>query len=257
MAVAVDDGGAAPARAIRHPLRHPSERALQVWRPWHHRGYVRGPCAILWQAESPVVVPRSRPVFSPAYGRFGCRRVAGGRGLRHDPATRLRVPQRGGCSMFGFLLRRPEHPRMAQIRQIGLFATLRPKELRVIDGLLYERRYLEGEIVFDEGEEGQALYVVLSGRALICKRGDAGLAADRGNTHRFAVRRACVAVGIAALGAGAGGRGLRAGRIVPRRLRNADRDACGDRHEDRAAARPRPRAEAHRALPGAANREPL
>lgn len=77
--------------------------------------------------------------------------------------------------MFGFLLRRPEHPRMAQFRQIGLFSTLQPKELRVIDGLLYERRYLEGEIVFDEGEEGQALYVVLSGRALICKRGDAGL----------------------------------------------------------------------------------
>jgi CRP/FNR family cyclic AMP-dependent transcriptional regulator len=77
--------------------------------------------------------------------------------------------------MFSFLKRRPEHPRMAQFRQIGLFSTLQPKELRVIDGLLYERRYLEGEIVFDEGEEGQALYVVLSGKALICKRSDAGL----------------------------------------------------------------------------------
>ena len=72
--------------------------------------------------------------------------------------------------MLGFFQRRPEHPRIAQLRQLGLFATLRPKELRVIDGLLYERRYLEGEIVFDEGEEGQALYVVLSGRVLICKQ---------------------------------------------------------------------------------------
>lgn len=74
--------------------------------------------------------------------------------------------------MFGFLNRRLEHPRLAQIRQIGLFATLRPKELRVIDSLLYERRYLKGEVVFDEGEEGQALYVVLSGRVLICRPAD-------------------------------------------------------------------------------------
>lgn len=77
--------------------------------------------------------------------------------------------------MFGFLQKRPEHPRLAQMRQLGLFATLRPKELRVIDGLLYERRYLKGEIVFDEGEEGQALYVVLSGTVMICRKSDAGV----------------------------------------------------------------------------------
>ncbi len=69
--------------------------------------------------------------------------------------------------MFGFLHRRTEHPRLAQIREIGLFATLRPKELRVIDGLLYERLYQKDEVVFDQGEEGQALYVVLSGRIRI------------------------------------------------------------------------------------------
>lgn len=72
--------------------------------------------------------------------------------------------------MLGFLQRRPEHPRIAQVRQLGLFSTLGPKELRVIDSLLYERRYLKGEVVFDEGEEGQALYVILSGRVLICRQ---------------------------------------------------------------------------------------
>lgn len=72
--------------------------------------------------------------------------------------------------MLGFLQRRSEHPRIGQIRQLGLFSTLNPKELRVIDGLLYERRYLKGEIVFDEGEEGQALYVVLSGRIAIYRQ---------------------------------------------------------------------------------------
>ena len=74
--------------------------------------------------------------------------------------------------MFGFLKLKSEHPRSVQLRGLGLFALLSPRELRVIDGLLHERRYLAGEIVFDEGEEGQALYVVLTGRVLICRQGD-------------------------------------------------------------------------------------
>ena len=75
--------------------------------------------------------------------------------------------------MFGFLKHKQEHPRIARIRQLQLFSTLRPRELRVIDGLLHEREYLEGEVIFDEGEVGQALYVVLEGRVLICKQAEA------------------------------------------------------------------------------------
>jgi CRP-like cAMP-binding protein len=74
--------------------------------------------------------------------------------------------------MLGFLKRQPEHPRIAQIRLLNLFATLTPHELRVVDGLLHDRRYLKDEIVFDAGEEGQALFVVLSGRILICRQGE-------------------------------------------------------------------------------------
>jgi len=76
--------------------------------------------------------------------------------------------------MLGFLQRQTEHPRIGQIRQLGLFATLKPRELRVIDDLLQERRYLKDEIIFDEGEEGQTLYIVLSGKVLICRQGDPG-----------------------------------------------------------------------------------
>lgn len=72
--------------------------------------------------------------------------------------------------MLGFLRQRSEHPRIARIRQLHLFATLRPRELRVVDGLLHEREYLAGEVVFDEGEAGQALYAVLEGRVLICRQ---------------------------------------------------------------------------------------
>jgi len=74
--------------------------------------------------------------------------------------------------MFSFLKRQSEQSRIGQIQRLGLFATLQPKELRVINGLLHERRYLKGEIVFDQGEEGQALYIVFGGRVLICRQGE-------------------------------------------------------------------------------------
>lgn len=61
--------------------------------------------------------------------------------------------------------------RQQQIRALSLFATLGPRELRVVDGMLHERSYLENEIVFDEGEEGQALYIVMSGKVLVCRQG--------------------------------------------------------------------------------------
>ena len=65
-----------------------------------------------------------------------------------------------------------ETPRLGTLRQPLLFATLSSSELRVVDGLLHERTYLKGEIVFDEGEEGQALYIVIAGRVLICRQGE-------------------------------------------------------------------------------------
>src|SRR4029434_533025 len=74
--------------------------------------------------------------------------------------------------MLGFFRDRKETSRLGTLRQLFLFATLSRQELRVVDGLLHERRYLKGEIIFDEGEEGQALYVIVSGRVLICRQGE-------------------------------------------------------------------------------------
>ena len=71
-----------------------------------------------------------------------------------------------------FQAKKKETPRLGTLRQLQLFATLSPFELRVVDALLHERRYLSGEIIFDEGEDGQALYVILSGRVLICRQGE-------------------------------------------------------------------------------------
>ncbi len=59
-------------------------------------------------------------------------------------------------------------PRFKQLRALSLFSTLSPRELKTVDGLLHERSYLKDEVIFDQGEEGQALYIVESGKVLIC-----------------------------------------------------------------------------------------
>src|SRR5262245_34881593 len=74
--------------------------------------------------------------------------------------------------MLGLFPGRKEMPRLRTLRQLSLFATLSRLELRVVDTLLHERKYLKGEIIFDEGEEGRALHVVISGRVLICRQGE-------------------------------------------------------------------------------------
>lgn len=65
-----------------------------------------------------------------------------------------------------------DSPRLARLKALALFATLNPRELKTVGALLHERSYLEGEIVFDQGEEGQALYIIMSGRVLICRQGE-------------------------------------------------------------------------------------
>jgi CRP/FNR family cyclic AMP-dependent transcriptional regulator len=78
--------------------------------------------------------------------------------------------------MLKFFGPRPEAPRLTMLRQLALFAILSRRELRIVDGLLHERRYVKGEIIFDEGDEGQSVYILVSGRILICRQGqsDAG-----------------------------------------------------------------------------------
>ena len=71
--------------------------------------------------------------------------------------------------IFGFLKSPKMSPRLQRLKSQALFAGLTPLELKIVDGFLHERRYLPDEIVFDEGEEGQALYLIMSGRVVINK----------------------------------------------------------------------------------------
>lgn len=74
---------------------------------------------------------------------------------------------------FGLFRSRSASPRLEQLRRLTLFEALAPAELAMIDELLHEREYQAGEVVFDEGEEGQAIYIILAGEVLIRREGQA------------------------------------------------------------------------------------
>lgn len=73
--------------------------------------------------------------------------------------------------VMSFLREKMESPKLARLREIPLFSDLTAGELRIIDNLLHERDFVKDEIVFDEGEEGQAIYLILKGKVLICRQG--------------------------------------------------------------------------------------
>ena len=73
--------------------------------------------------------------------------------------------------MLRSLIGKFESPQLATLRSISLFSEIATGELRTIRGLLHHRTYLKDEVIFDEGEEGQAIYFILRGKVLICRQG--------------------------------------------------------------------------------------
>ncbi len=66
---------------------------------------------------------------------------------------------------------RKETPRLKRLRDVSLFQALSLRELAIVDGLMHQRTYQADEVVFDEGEAGQAIYIVLEGSVLLCRSG--------------------------------------------------------------------------------------
>lgn len=83
--------------------------------------------------------------------------------------------------------RQEEFPRLKQLRALSLFSTLNPRELKTVDALLHQRNFIRDEVIFDQGEEGQALYIIESGLVLICRQGQpaAGRIAELGPGRLF------------------------------------------------------------------------
>ena len=61
-----------------------------------------------------------------------------------------------------------------ELGKLSLFVDLTAREMKIVNGFLHERNYLQDEVIFDEGDEGQAIYFVLQGQVLICPQGQAG-----------------------------------------------------------------------------------
>jgi CRP-like cAMP-binding protein len=58
-------------------------------------------------------------------------------------------------------------PRVKLLKNVVLFKDLSMRELIMVDSLMHQRSYVADEIIFDEGEEGQGLFLVMSGRVKI------------------------------------------------------------------------------------------
>lgn len=76
--------------------------------------------------------------------------------------------------ILNFFSNNEDKLRLSALKKMSLFVKLSDREMRSVDGFMHERNYLKDEIVFDEGEEGQALYVILEGKVMICHQGQTG-----------------------------------------------------------------------------------
>ena len=63
--------------------------------------------------------------------------------------------------------------RLRELKKMSLFVELTKGEMKIVDGFMHERHYLKEEVIIDEGEEGQAIYIILDGKILICHQGQA------------------------------------------------------------------------------------
>ncbi len=64
--------------------------------------------------------------------------------------------------------------RIELLRRVRLFSNLNQDELEAIDSILEEKRFKKGSAIFSQGDEGDALYIVESGRIKAAIKDDQG-----------------------------------------------------------------------------------
>lgn len=65
---------------------------------------------------------------------------------------------------------RPSVDKLAALRRSPLFDQLSPAELEVLAELSRPRRYARGQVIVEEGELGDSLYVLVSGEVEVLRR---------------------------------------------------------------------------------------
>jgi len=73
--------------------------------------------------------------------------------------------------VFGLFQGKKDTPRAERLHALSLFVNLTPGELKIVDGLLHERKYVKDEVIFDKGDEGQAIYIIIEGSVSIWPQG--------------------------------------------------------------------------------------
>lgn len=67
---------------------------------------------------------------------------------------------------------------MQVLHRVPLFSTLSTRELKRLEPLFHFRNYQEGEVIFDQSDEGLGMYVVVSGRIRISSTNQEGKTSD-------------------------------------------------------------------------------
>jgi CRP/FNR family transcriptional regulator, cyclic AMP receptor protein len=70
-------------------------------------------------------------------------------------------------SPFNFLRVAADDRRIENLKGLSLCKRLTARELRELDEVLHERSYQQDEVIFDEGDTGLGLFLVVSGRVKI------------------------------------------------------------------------------------------
>jgi CRP/FNR family cyclic AMP-dependent transcriptional regulator len=70
-------------------------------------------------------------------------------------------------SLLDYFKQSSDGHRIQELRGMKLFKELSARELRETDELLHERTYLKDEIIFDEGDVGLGLFIVVDGRVKV------------------------------------------------------------------------------------------
>jgi CRP/FNR family transcriptional regulator, cyclic AMP receptor protein len=70
-------------------------------------------------------------------------------------------------SPFNFLHTSAEDPRIQELQGLTLCKQLTSRELRELDELMHERSYQKDEVIFDEGDMGLGLFIVMKGRVKV------------------------------------------------------------------------------------------
>jgi CRP-like cAMP-binding protein len=71
-----------------------------------------------------------------------------------------------------FRRRDPESQVLEILAGVPLFRDLNQRGLRFVRELMHIRNYREGEVVFEEGDPGQGMYIILEGEVKVLLRGN-------------------------------------------------------------------------------------